>query len=72
MGGDGNFFVYELMSEEKIDESVKEAKAKIPSAHVSAKTQHLPCLNTIHLLCFCNVGLCACSFLESNGRLGCT
>ena len=35
VGGDGNFFAYEFMEEAKIEEKVKEAKAKIPSARVS-------------------------------------
>lgn len=36
VGADGNFFSYEFMEETKIEEKVKEAKAKIPSARVSA------------------------------------
>ena len=35
VGGDGNFFVYALMDAEKMEEKVKEARAKIPSARVS-------------------------------------
>ena len=34
VGADGNFFVYEIMDEELLQEKVKDAKAKIPSAKV--------------------------------------
>ena len=34
VGEDGNFFVFELMEEGKIDQQIAEAKAKIPSARV--------------------------------------
>lgn len=35
VGADGNFFTFNFMEQEKIDEKVAEAKAKIPSARVS-------------------------------------
>lgn len=34
-GYDGNFFLYDIMDQEKVDQKVAEAKAKIPSAKVS-------------------------------------
>jgi WD40 repeat protein len=37
-GADGNFFLYDIMDQEKVDQKVAEAKAKIPSAKVG---QHL-------------------------------
>ena len=36
-GGDGNFFLYNIMDQEKLDQKVAEAKAKIPSAKVCIK-----------------------------------
>ncbi|KAK3107710.1 hypothetical protein FSP39_020546 [Pinctada imbricata] len=32
VGGDGNFFLYDVMDQEKVDQKVAEAKAKLPSA----------------------------------------
>lgn len=34
-GYDGNFFLYDIMDQEKVDQKVAEAKAKLPSAKVS-------------------------------------
>lgn len=35
VGADGNFFLFNYMEQEKIEEKVKENKAKLPSARVS-------------------------------------
>ena len=42
VGGDGNFFVFEMLPQEAIDEAVKLAKAKIPSARVRQPMPLLP------------------------------
>ena len=34
VGSDGNFFTFNVMGQEKMEEKVAEAKAKIPSAKV--------------------------------------
>lgn len=37
VGADGNFFTFEIMEAEKLDQRISEAKAKIPSAKVNQK-----------------------------------
>ena len=38
VGADGNFFMFDVMTQENIDKKVEEAKAKLPSAKVSFLT----------------------------------
>lgn len=35
VGADGNFFMYDVMTQENLDKKIAEAKAKLPSAKVS-------------------------------------
>ncbi|XP_062616211.1 cilia- and flagella-associated protein 44-like [Saccostrea cucullata] len=37
VGADGNFFLYDIMEQEKVDQKVAEAKAKLPSAKKSGE-----------------------------------